>query len=229
MNWFINALTSGIGRKVIMSLTGLFLILFLIIHLIGNLQLLHNDGGEAFNNYSHFMAGNPLIQIVSKANFFFILLHAFVSYSLYIKNKKARPIGYKVSAGSANSSWSSRSMSLLGTLIFIFLILHLRGFWFEFKYGDQVVWTEIDGVLMHNAYIWVVEAYANPLISAFYIISMIVLGFHLWHGFASAFQSLGLNHVKYNGFISILGKAYAILIPALYALIPILLYLKSLS
>ena len=229
MKWLLDALTSSIGRKVIMSLTGLFLILFLVIHLAGNLQLLKDDGGESFNLYSSFMAHNPLIQFVSKANFFFILLHAFVSYTLYIKNKRARPIGYKVSGGSANSSWSSRSMSLLGTLIFIFLLIHLRGFWYEFKFGDQVQWTQIDGVAMHNAYIWVADAYANPLISAFYIISMIVLGFHLWHGFSSAFQSLGLNHVKYNGLINVIGRLYAVAIPALYAIIPILLYLKSLS
>jgi succinate dehydrogenase / fumarate reductase cytochrome b subunit len=229
MKWFLDALTSSIGRKVIMSLTGLFLILFLVIHLAGNLQLLNDDGGESFNLYSHFMAHNPLIQFVSKANFFFILLHAVVSYTLYIKNKKARPIGYKVSGGSANSSWSSRSMSLLGTLILIFILIHLRGFWYEFKFGDQIQWTEIDGVAMHNAYFWVADAYANPLISIFYIISMIVLGFHLWHGFSSAFQSLGLNHVKYNGLINIIGRLYAIAIPALYAIIPILLYLKSLS
>ena len=229
MNWFLSAITSGIGRKVIMSLTGLFLILFLVIHLAGNLQLLKDDGGVAFNEYSNFMAHNPLIQFVSKANFFFILLHAFVSYTLYLKNKKARPVGYKVTAGSANSSWSSRSMSLLGTLIFIFLLLHLRGFWYEFKYGTQVASIEINGVEMHNAYQWVADAYASPLISGVYVISMIVLGFHLWHGFSSAFQSLGLNHVKYNGFIKIIGKLYAIAIPALFAIIPILLYLKSLS
>ena len=229
MNWFFSALTSGIGKKVIMSLTGLFLILFLVIHLAGNLQLLQDDGGKAFNIYSQFMAQNTLIQFVSKANFFFILLHVIVSYSLYLKNKKARPIGYKVSAGSANSSWSSRSMSLLGTLIFIFLLLHLRGFWYEFKYGDSVATIVIDGVEMHNSYLWVAEAYANPIISGFYVLSMGVLGFHLWHGFASAFQSLGLSHVKYNGLITATGKIYAIIIPALYAIIPILLYLKSLS
>lgn len=228
MNWFFSALTSGIGRKVIMALTGLFLILFLVIHLAGNLQLLKSDGGESFNLYSQFMAHNALIQFVSKANFFFILLHAFVSYSLYLKNKKARPIGYKVSSGSANSNWSSRSMSLLGTLIFIFILLHLRGFWYEFKFG-HVPTTVINGVEMHDAYKWVVEAYTNPLVSTFYVISMIVLAFHLWHGFSSAFQSLGLNHIKYTGFIKAVGKLYAILIPALFAIIPILLYLKSLS
>lgn len=227
MNWLIGALISGIGRKVIMSLTGLFLILFLVIHLLGNLQLLYDDGGDAFNIYSHFMAENPLIQLVSKANFFFILLHAFVSYTLMAKNRKARPIGYKVSAGAATSSWSSRSMSLLGTLIFIFLIVHLKGFWFEFKYGT-VSTTVIDGIEMHDSYKWVIEAYANPILSSFYIISMIVLGFHLWHGFASAFQSLGINHLKYTGFIQFLGKVYAISIPALFAIIPIWIYLKTL-
>ncbi|MEN8250189.1 MAG: succinate dehydrogenase cytochrome b subunit [Bacteroidota bacterium] len=227
MTWFISALTSGIGRKVIMSLTGLFLILFLIVHLVGNLQLLYSDNGESFNVYSHFMARNPLIQIISKGNFFFILLHAFVSMTLALKNKKARPIGYKVSGGSANSSWASRSMVLLGTLIFVFLVLHLYGFWYHLKFGE-VPAIMIDGVEMHNAYLWVSSAYANPLVSAFYIIAMIVLGFHLWHGFSSAFQSLGLNHVKYTGCIKVVGKLYAVIIPALYAIIPILLYLKSL-
>lgn len=211
-----------------MSLTGLFLIMFLIVHLAGNLQLLKSDGGDAFNVYSHFMGNNPLIQVISKGNFFFIALHIIVSLTLVIKNRQARPIQYKVSAGSANSSWPARSMAILGTLILVFIVLHLYGFWYQFKNG-ALADVEIDGIVMGNGYAWVVAAYANPAVAAFYIISMAVLGFHLWHGFASAFQSLGLNHVKYNGLISGLGKLYAILIPALYAIIPIVLYLKSLS
>ncbi len=209
-----------------MALTGLFLILFLIVHLLGNLQLLKDDGGQAFNVYSHFMAHNGLIQLISKLNFFFILLHAFVSYTLYVRNKKARPVGYKVNGAAANSSWSSRSMTLLGTLIFIFLLVHLQGFWYAFKFGSSIPTVTIDGVEMHDAYKWVAEAYANPLISGFYVFSMIVLAFHLWHGFSSAFQSLGLNHVKYTGFIKALGYAYAIIVPGLFAIIPIVLYLK---
>lgn len=228
MNWFLNALTSGIGRKVIMSLTGLFLILFLVVHLAGNLQLLKSDGGEAFNVYSHFMANNPLIQLVSKGNFFFILLHIFISLTLVVKNRKARPVSYKVSGGSANSSWPSRSMAILGTLILIFIVLHLYGFWFQFKNG-ALADVEIDGIVMGNGYAWVVDAYSQIPVVIFYVISMGVLGFHLWHGFASAFQSLGLNHVKYNGFISGLGKLYAVIIPLLYAIIPIYIYIKSLS
>jgi succinate dehydrogenase cytochrome b subunit len=228
MSWIINTLTSTIGRKVIMALTGLFLILFLVVHLAGNLQLLSNDGGESFNLYSKFMAHNPLIQVISKGNFFFILLHIFVAVTLSIRNKKARPIGYKVSSGNSNSSWVSRSMTLLGVLILIFILMHLRGFWYVLKFGEVPMVT-IDGVSMHNAYQLVVESYAIPWISAFYIIAMVVLSFHLWHGFKSAFQSLGLNHPKYNGIISGLGKLYAIAVPALYALIPILLYLKSIG
>lgn len=229
MSWILNTLTSTIGRKVIMALTGLFLIMFLAVHLVGNLQLLHDDGGEAFNIYSYFMAHNPLIQIVSKGNFFFIFLHIFVSLTLYVRNKKARPIGYKVSAGNSNSSWSSRSMSLLGTLILMFLLLHLWGYWYQLKFvGEPLIkMITIDGVSMHNAYALVAESYQIPGIVAFYVISMIVLAFHLWHGFASAFQSLGLNHPKYNGIISGSGKLYAIIVPALFALIPIYMYLNN--
>ena len=228
MSWIINTLTSTIGRKVIMALTGLFLILFLAVHLAGNLQLLNHDGGEAFNTYSQFMAHNPLIQLVSKGNFFFIFLHIFVSITLYVRNKKARPVGYKVSSGNSNSTWSSRSMTLLGTFILIFIFLHLYGYWYQLKFvGEPVIsMVTIEGVSMHNAYALVANSYANPLIVGFYVFAMIVLGFHLWHGFASAFQSLGLNHPKYNGIISGLGKLYAIIVPALFALIPIYMYLN---
>lgn len=228
MSWITNTLTSTVGRKVIMALTGLFLILFLAVHLAGNLQLLKNDGGESFNIYTQFMSHNPLIQLVSKGNFFFILLHIFVSFTLYARNKKARPIGYKISPGNVSSSWSSRSMTLLGTLILIFILLHLRGFWYVLKFG-HVPMTTLNGIEMHDAYRLVVESYAIPGVTIFYVVSMGVLAFHLWHGFSSAFQSLGLNHVKYNGLIKVVGRLYAIAVPSLFALIPILLYLKSIG
>ena len=228
MSWITNTLTSTVGRKVIMALTGLFLTLFLAVHLAGNLQLLKNDGGESFNIYTQFMAHNPLIQAISKGNFFFILLHIYVSFTLYFRNKKARPVGYKVAPGNVSSSWASRSMTLLGTLILIFILLHLRGYWYVLKFG-HVPMVTVNGVEMHDAYRLVVESYQNPLIAGFYILSMGVLAFHLWHGFSSAFQSLGLSHVKYIGFIKVVGKLYAIVVPALFALIPIMLYLKSIG
>ena len=228
MSWFSDAFTSSIGRKVLMALTGLFLIMFLTVHLAGNLQLLADDQGKSFNIYSHFMADNSFIQLVSKGNFFFILLHVIVAVTLARKNKKARPIGYKVRGGSSNSSWASRSMTLLGVLTLIFLLIHLRGFWYELKFGS-VPTVSYDGVEMHNSFLVVQEAYTNILYVGFYVVAMIILGFHLLHGFSSAFQTLGLNHTKYTPLIKWLGRLYAVLVAFLFAIIPIILYVKSLA
>lgn len=229
MGWLTETLTSSIGRKVLMALTGLFLILFLTIHLMGNLQLLANDGGESFNTYSYFMSHNGLIQLVSKGNFFFIALHAVVGIMLARKNKKARPIGYKVSGGSTNSTWASRSMALLGVITFLFLIVHLKGFWYEMHYGAGLPQTTIDGVTMNDSYAIVLAAYGNVFYTAFYTICMIIIGFHLYHGFSSAFQTLGINHKKYTPFIKRLGQLYAIAVTILFAVIPIMLYLKTVA
>ena len=107
-------LTSSIGKKIVVALTGLFLTLFLVVHLMGNLQLLKNDGGEAFNHYSEFMGHNPLIQTISKVNFAFILGHAIWGIFLAFKNRAARPTRYAVNKPGANSRWASRNMALLG-------------------------------------------------------------------------------------------------------------------
>ena len=123
MNWFSKFLTSSIGQKVIMSITGLFLILFLVIHLIGNLQLLKNDGGESFNIYAAFMAHNPLIKVVSITLYASILLHAIQGILITLKNKGARKQKYLVS-NTQTTSFASRQMALLGTLIFVFICLN---------------------------------------------------------------------------------------------------------
>lgn len=226
MSWFTNALASSVGRKVLMALTGLFLITFLTVHLAGNLQLLAGDGGKSFNVYSHFMANNGLIQFVSKGNFVMILIHVVVAIILTRRNKSARPVNYSVNAASTNSSWASRSMTLLGILTLIFLLVHLRGFWYELKFGS-VPSVTIDGVEMHDSYRVVAEAYLSPAYVLFYVLAMVALGFHLWHGFASAFQTLGLNHTKYTPLIKFVGRFYAVVVAGLFALIPILMYAKS--
>ena len=228
MSWFSDAFTSSIGRKVLMALTGLFLITFLTVHVAGNLQLLASDQGKSFNIYSDFMANNGLIQMVSKVNFFLILLHVIIATTLYRKNKKARPIDYKVSGGNSNSSWASRSMTLLGTLTLIFLLVHLRGFWYELHYGSVPMIT-YDGTQMKDSFLVVQEAYTNVFYVGFYVAAMIALGFHLLHGFSSAFQTLGLNHAKYTPLINWLGKFYAIVVSFLFAIIPIVMYFKSLA
>ncbi len=224
MNWFTNLLSSTLGRKLIMALTGLFLILFLAVHLAGNLQLLHDDGGRAFNVYAQFMTSNPVIKIISYGNYAFILIHVLWAILLSIKNRSARgPEGYAVTSGKS-SPWASRNMGILGTFIFIFLVIHLKGFWYEMHWGG-IATQNYDGKEVKDLYTIVDAAYTQLWYVLLYVVSMVFLSFHLWHGFASAFQTLGLNHAKYNGVIRFVGRAFAIIVPALFALIPIWMFL----
>ena len=229
MNWFTSAVSSSVGKKIMMALTGLFLCSFLVVHLIGNLQLLKLDLGISFNTYAQFMAHNPVIQTISKGNFIIIIAHALIALFLTRQNAAARPIGYQVKKGSSNSTWSSRNMGLLGTILLVFIAVHLYHFWWAVHYGGSIPTREYlndngDIVVYTDLYQAVLFAFSNPYIVAFYVLSMIAMGYHLYHGFASAFQSLGLNHVKYNGFIRALGFLFYFVIPAAYASIPLIIY-----
>lgn len=223
MNWFTKLLTSSIGRKLLMALTGLFLILFLVVHLAGNLQLLKSDGGRAFNEYAQLMTTNTFIIVVSYVNYALILIHIIWAILLSAKNRAARGgQGYAVIKNS--SHWTSRNMGILGTFILIFLVIHLRGFWYQMHWGG-IPTQNYDGVEFKDLYAVVDKAYSEPMYVVIYVISMLMLAFHLWHGFISSFQTLGLNHPKYNPVIKFVGKAFAIIVPALFALIPIWMYL----
>lgn len=225
MSWLSDTLTSSIGRKLIMSLTGLFLIVFLIVHLSGNFQLLANDDGEAFNAYAKFMTTNPIIATLSYGLYFFILLHIVMSIILYRKNKAARPVSYKNYNGAANSSWASRNMGILGTVILIFLIIHLRNFWYEMKFGS----IPVDQFGNKDLYLIVSEAFSEWWYVAIYVVCMVALAYHLSHGFASAFSTLGVNHNKYTPFIKKLGIVFAVLVPLGFAAIPVIMFINSLG
>lgn len=233
MSWFSNFLTSSIGRKLIMSLTGLFLVSFLVIHLIGNLQLLYNDGGEKFNLYAKFMTTNPLIKTVSYLLYASILLHAIQGWVLWSKNRKARgPQGYavKVTRAVNTNSWAARNMGWLGTIIFIFILIHLYQFWLQMKLGNIGYQPYVVGgeeVRVKDLYTLVAIAYTNIGYVIFYVVSMVIIAYHLLHGFQSAFQTLGLNHEKYSPFIRGLGKVIAIVIPLLFAVIPVWMYIMQ--
>jgi succinate dehydrogenase / fumarate reductase, cytochrome b subunit len=223
MNWFFKFLASTIGRKLLMALTGLFIILFLVVHLAGNLQLLKDDGGKAFNVYAHFMTSNPLIKTVGYVNYTLILVHIVWAIWLSKQNMSARgPKGYAVSKNS--SHWTSRNMGILGTFILFFLVFHLSGFWWKMHNGP-INPVNYDGVEYKNLYEVVDTAYGLWWYVTIYIVSMLLLAFHLWHGFISAFQTLGVNHPKYNPVIKFVGKAFAIIVPLLFALIPVLMYM----
>jgi succinate dehydrogenase / fumarate reductase cytochrome b subunit len=205
-----------------MSLTGLFLILFLIVHLLGNLQLLANDGGASFNSYAHFMTTNPLIKSISYGLYFFIILHAYIGIVIWFKNKASKGSTYAVRS-SAKVSWASKNMALLGTLVLAFIFIHMGDFWFKMKFTDQLALVNISGMdaPVKDLYAQVAYTFANPIMVAAYVIGMATLAFHLWHGFQSAFQTLGINHPKYTPIIQSIGKLYAVLIPLAYAIIPL--------
>jgi succinate dehydrogenase / fumarate reductase, cytochrome b subunit len=230
MKWLINYLTSSIGRKLTMSLTGLFLILFLIVHLVGNLQLLKGDEGEAFNKYSYFMTHNPLIKTISYGLYFFIIVHTVQGLLLYFANRKAKGQTYAVKTTPPGVSWSSSNMALLGTLILFFLIIHMGDFWAKMKMGELSMLTYnnfAEGEPIANLYARVAEAFMNPIIVVSYVVGQVVLFFHLNHGFQSAFQTLGVNHPKYTPFIKGLGAVYSILVPLGFAAIPIIYFLTK--
>ena len=223
MNWFTRLLSSTLGRKLFMALTGLFLILFLIVHLIGNLQLLKTDEGRAFNVYAEFMTSNPVIVTISYVNYSCILIHVIWAILLTKRNREARGVeSYAIVKNS--SPWTSRNMGILGTFILIFLVIHLKGFWYEMHWGG-IAKANYDGREVKDLFAVVDMAYSNFWYVSVYVVSMAILAFHLWHGFSSAFQTLGLNHIKYNPLIKFVGQTFAILVPALFALIPIWMFL----
>ena len=284
---------SSIAKKYWMALTGLFLCLFLVGHLLGNLQLIFSTGEEGrrvFNEYAYFMTHNPAIKVLSYLTYFSILFHAIDGIALFVQNKKARPVAYAYSKPSANSSMPSRYMALLGTLVLVFIATHMSNFWWKMKYTEEIplhsYFAKTDKDFGDTTYAKVFEtkefyySQTGPipkdtaattvkgldimvkgtnlkygsgfkdlhtvvlqyfskqnksesgvpvglLGTLFYVISMAVLGFHLWHGFASAFQSLGLNHPTYTPLIKTFGRAFSVVVPGLFAIIPVFLYLIS--
>lgn len=220
---------SSLGRKYLMALSGLFLCTFLIVHCIGNMQLFKDDGGQAFNEYTYFMTHNPLIKIVAYVNYALILLHIINGFILLSANKKARPQAYANVDQSKSSTWSSRNMGILGTLILVFLIVHMRSFWFEMKFGSiPVIMYDGSDIAYKDMYKIVVEAFTQAWYVVLYVICMIALAFHLFHGFQSAFQTFGINHHRYTPVIKVIGVGvFAIIIPALFAAMPLFFLLNN--
>jgi len=193
--------------------SGLFLILFLTGHLAGNLQLLIPDGKAQFNEYAIFMQTNPLVKILSYLTYASIILHVVITLKLTIDSKKARFINYKKQESPANTV-SSKYMGFLGTIILSFLVIHLSDFWYKANFNGE-----------KDLYGLVVYKFQNINYVIIYVIAMIAILFHLLHGFQSSFQSLGLINSKTRKYVKIIGMLYALMIPILFAIIPIWIYL----
>ena len=214
-----NLFSYSIGRKLVMGITGLFLISFLVVHCAVNACIFFNDGGETFNTAAEFMGTNIIIRTMEIVLFGGLILHIVQSYILTRQNQQARPVQYVAFDGKANSNWYSRSMGLLGTLLLMFLIIHLKHFWVVSRFTNHI--TSGEETLFGE----MKEVFENPLIVALYCAAMVSLAYHLMHGFKSAFQSLGLNHPKYNGVISTVGFWFSVIIPFVFAMMPLSMYL----
>lgn len=221
---------NSIGRKLLMGLTGLFLITFLVVHCFINALIFVNDGGETYNMGAHFMSANWIIRFMEIFLFLGILAHIFLALRLTMQNRKARPVKYAVNNGNANSKWYSRWMGLLGTLILIFLIIHIRHFWVETRinglehFGEEGMnVTDMNG--NENLFGVMQLIFTELWVVVLYCAAMVSLAYHLLHGFKSAFQSLGINHKKYSPIIHKTGVAFSIIVPAIFAAMPISMYM----
>lgn len=224
-------LGSSIAKKYWMALTGVFLITFLVVHVAGNLQLLNlsQEGRDAFNTYTVFMTTFPVIKVVSYVLYFSILLHAIEGLYLTAQNRKARPVKYKSYNEGKVSLWSSRNMGLLGTIILAFIVLHMSQFWYTYKFGE-IPMTTIDGEAVKDMTAVVISTFTDATwgiwMTLIYVIAQVAIGFHLWHGFESFFQSMGISSKKVRIW-QVIGRIFSVVITILFAIIPIYIYLNA--
>jgi succinate dehydrogenase / fumarate reductase cytochrome b subunit len=196
---------SSVGTKILVGLTGLALAVYLVAHIAGNLIVFL--GPEIFNEYSHTLLSNPLIPIIEVGLLAIFLVHIYKTVRMYLANRQARPIAYaqKRYAGKpSRKTFASTTMIFSGLWLLIFVIIHVM----TFKYGPE--YDAGDGV--RDLYRLEMENFSNPLVVAFYVVSMVVVGSHLWHGASSAFQSLGVDNPRWTPRLLAAGKAFAVLI-----------------
>lgn len=215
--------TSSIGKKITMALTGLFLITFLIVHAGINSSIFLNDGGETFNTIARFMSHNWILRFLEVGLFAGLIVHIIQGLILWKQNSDARPIAYQTNKAQKNSTWYSRSMGILGTLLLLFLIMHISHFFIGTKIalygGDQP----------HNLFEEMKLVFGEWYIVVAYIVGLIALFWHLLHGFQSAFQTFGLNHKRFTPIIKAAGIGYTVIICVLFALMPLAIFLGWIS
>jgi succinate dehydrogenase / fumarate reductase, cytochrome b subunit len=218
MSWVTKTLSSSIGRKLIMGITGLSLILFLIVHCGINSLIFLNDGGVTFEHAAEFMGTNWVIRTTEVGLMAGFIIHIVDGLMLWKSNREKRPVEYALVKVEANSTWYSRSMGLLGTLLLLFLIMHLRHFWIVSRFTDEITSGK------QTLFAEMVAVFQNPIVVILYVLGCISLAYHLMHGFASAFQTMGWRHPKYTPFVESLGKWFSIVVPIVFAAMPIAMY-----
>lgn len=206
-----------------MAITGLFLIIFLIVHAYVNINVLFANGEENFNRAANFMSTNVLVRIMEFGLFAGFIIHIIQGYALERSNRAARTSKYAINAPARTSTWYSRSMALLGTLILLFLIVHIANFWVPSRFGGLQE-VSYGTVHTHNLYAKMKDVFANPWLVGLYVLGCFSLAWHLLHGFQSAFQTMGWKHRRYSGMIEKLGIGYSVFVPLIFALMPVFMH-----
>lgn len=215
---------STLSRKILMCVTGLFLSFFLLIHFLGNLQLFlpQEQAHLQFNAYSHFLSGNIIIKIVSYVLYTSIIVHAVDGLIITLRNRKSGG-NYRNDNRKRASTWASRNMGILGTLILIFLVIHFQNFWYVYKFGN----LPLDDHGNKDLYILVITVFKEWWYVLIYVVSMIALCYHLIHGIQSAVRTLGVFHPKFVRWFKYAGIAYSLIICCGFALMPIYIFFTN--
>lgn len=208
-------------RKLIMAATGLFLVFFLLIHFLGNLQLFEpaEQARKGFNAYSAFLTGNPFIKVVSYVLYLSIIFHAIYALIITAKNKKTGG-HYQKDQRSKSSKWASRNMGILGTIVLIFIVVHFQNFWYQYKFGE----VGLDPYGNKDLYQVVVTAFEQGWLVVLYVVAMIALAYHLIHGISSGIRTLGLFNPKFVRWVNAFAAIYSIVICFGFAMMPIYIY-----
>jgi succinate dehydrogenase / fumarate reductase cytochrome b subunit len=205
--------SSSVGTKIVIGLTGLALFLYLVIHIAGNLIVFL--GPEAFNHYAFIMEkGNPLLPVIELGLLLVFLIHVYKAVTNYLSNRSARPVAYaqkKFAGTPSRKSIASSTMIFSGLWLLIFIIIHVKMFVYSPEYPLPTGGRDLYRQEMEN--------FTNPLVVLFYVLSMVVVGSHLWHGISSGFQSIGADKPGWTRFIVPAGKVIAVLIAGAFIVI----------
>lgn len=228
MNWS-QLFTSSIGKKIVMGITGLFLISFLVVHMGVNACIFKDaidssDNGDMFNRAADYMGKTVVIRIMEIVLFAGFFVHIIQGIALELENRRTRKIGYAVNLGNRGSKWYSRSMGLLGTILLIFLILHWWHFWIPSRFthaGMEVPVLLSNGRISHDMFSLMKVTFSEWWVVIVYVAACISLAWHLVHGFQSAFRTFGVHNSRYLGLINAIGVGYSIIVPFIFAMMPI--------
>ena len=219
--------TSSIGKKIVMSLTGIFLITFLVVHVGVNATIFAMDGGVMFNKAAHFMGGTVLIRIAEIGLFVGIFIHIIQGVVLWYSNVQKRDVGYKVSLGNKGSKWYSRSMGLLGTILLLFFILHWYHFWIPSRFThaglNEIAIANTGEVL--DMFSLMKITFTELWVVVVYVFACGSLAFHLLHGFQSSFRTMGVGNKKWLGVVKAAGVGFSIIVPLVFAMMPVSMHL----